>query len=43
MALIKGGPDRMGETVTIPLEGHPIRAKIVEPKFYDPSGSKTDG
>ncbi len=43
MALVKGGPDRMGETVTIPLEGHPIRATIVEPKFYDPSGSKKDG
>ncbi|MEL6794952.1 MAG: glycine cleavage T C-terminal barrel domain-containing protein, partial [Pseudomonadota bacterium] len=41
MALIVNGPDRMGETIAIPVEGGDvIRAKIVDPVFYDPEGEK---
>ncbi len=40
MALIQNGRARMGETVSFPLEGKIIRAKIVDPVFYDKEGTK---
>ena len=41
MALIRGGQSRMGETLTFPVaEGEPIRAKIVDPVFYDREGER---
>ena len=44
MALVKGGRQRMGETVYAPLaNGRVIKATITEPLFYDKEGRKVDG
>ncbi len=43
MGLIEHGPDRMGETIDFPaLDGAvtPVRAKIVDPVFFDKTGEK---
>ena len=41
MALIENGRARMGETISFPLEGNKVmRAKIVDPVFYDKEGAK---
>ncbi len=43
MALVKGGRERMGDTLYAPLaDGRVIKATITEPVFYDKSGSKAD-
>jgi len=43
MALVKGGHQRMGETVYAPLaNGRVIKATITEPVFYDKEGTKPD-
>ncbi|HCQ64422.1 MAG TPA: sarcosine oxidase subunit alpha family protein, partial [Rhodobacteraceae bacterium] len=43
MALIKHGPDRMGEVVDVPrIGGEVVRAKIVAPCFYDKEGMRQD-
>jgi sarcosine oxidase subunit alpha len=44
MALVRRGPERMGETVEVPTLGGPaIRARIVSPVFYDPEGARARG
>jgi sarcosine oxidase subunit alpha len=43
LALIKGGRDRIGETVVAPLGDHLIEATITEPVFYDKEGARRDG
>ncbi len=43
MALVKNGRNRMGDTVFVPLADRTIRAKVVEPKFYDLEGKRIDG
>jgi len=43
LALIKNGRNRLGETVHVPLEGRVIRAKVTEPRFFDPEGKRLDG
>jgi sarcosine oxidase subunit alpha len=40
MALIQNGRGRMGETLSFPLEGKVVKAKIVDPVFYDKEGSR---
>jgi len=41
MGLVKHGPDRMGEVIDFPVVGGAvIKAKIVDPVFYDPEGEK---
>jgi len=41
MGLVLNGPDRMGEILEFPkVEGAVMRAKIVEPVFYDKDGEK---
>ena len=41
MALIQNGRARMGETLSFPVEGGKvIRAKIVDPVFYDKEGAR---
>jgi sarcosine oxidase subunit alpha len=40
MALIQDGRSRMGETLSFPLEGKVVRAKIVDTVFYDKEGSR---
>ena len=45
MALLKGGLNRKGQTVYIPmLDGQePIKAKIVDPIFFDKEGARLHG
>ncbi|MGF6753262.1 sarcosine oxidase subunit alpha family protein [Paraburkholderia sp. GAS42] len=39
LAVVKGGLDKMGQDVTIPLAGgKQVNAKIASPVFYDPEG-----
>ena len=40
MALIENGRARMGETILFPLEGQLMRARIVDPVFYDKEGAR---
>ena len=41
LALVKGGRDRLGDTVYIPrLDGRVVKAKITSPVFYDPQGDR---
>jgi sarcosine oxidase subunit alpha len=41
MAVVKGGLDKIGETVTIPLSsGKQIAAKITSSVFYDSEGAR---
>ncbi|WP_010138834.1 glycine cleavage T C-terminal barrel domain-containing protein, partial [Oceanicola sp. S124] len=43
MALLKHGPDRMGEVVQVTkLGAEPVLAKVVDPVFYDKDGEKQD-
>ncbi len=43
MGLIARGPERMGEVVTFPkLDGGEVKARIVDPVFYDKAGEKQD-
>jgi sarcosine oxidase subunit alpha len=43
LALVKNGRNRMGDTVFVPLVDRTIRAKVTEPKFFDPEGKRIDG
>ncbi len=41
MGLVLNGPDRMGEVISFPLlDGSDVKAKIVDPVFYDKDGEK---
>jgi sarcosine oxidase subunit alpha len=40
MALIDNGRSRMGETIVFPLAGKVVRARIVDPVFYDKEGGR---
>ena len=40
LALIRGGRQRMGERVFVPLEDRTIGATITAPRFYDPEGER---
>ncbi len=43
LALIKSGRSRIGQTVSLPLEDKVVRAKIVDPVFFDPEGERLRG
>jgi sarcosine oxidase, subunit alpha len=44
MALIENGRARMGETLSFPLgDGKVVKAKIVDPVFYDKEGARQNG
>jgi heterotetrameric sarcosine oxidase alpha subunit len=45
LALLAGGIARKGETVTAaaPLDGMFVRARVVDPMFYDPAGERLHG
>jgi sarcosine oxidase subunit alpha len=44
LALLAGGRGRLGDTVTLPLEGgRAAKAKVVAPVFYDPEGARLHG
>ena len=40
MALIFNGRARMGETLSFSLDGKVVKAKVVEPVFYDKEGAR---
>lgn len=40
MGLIKGGADRLGEVLDFAVEGQIIKAKVVDPVFYDKEGAR---
>ena len=42
MALVKGGPKRLGETLSIPLAGKTVRAVVTEPRFFDLEGERAN-
>jgi len=44
MGLVLNGPDRMGEVLEFPrLDGTVMKARIVDPVFYDKDGEKQNG
>ena len=43
MGLIRNGQARMGETISFPLEDKVVKAKIVDPVFYDKEGTRQNG
>ena len=40
MALVRNGRERMGETLSFPLPDKVVRAKVVQPVFYDREGKR---
>jgi len=40
LALVRGGQQRHGERVYIPLEGRTVSATMTAPRFFDPDGEK---
>jgi sarcosine oxidase subunit alpha len=40
LALIKGGRQRHGERIFVPLEDRTVSATITAPRFFDPDGER---
>jgi sarcosine oxidase subunit alpha len=40
---VKGGRDRIGETVHVPVDGVLVPAEIAEPVVFDKEGARRDG
>lgn len=44
MGLVAHGPERMGEVLEFPVPGSTaVRARIVDPVFYDKEGARANG
>ncbi|AXK36349.1 FAD-dependent oxidoreductase [Streptomyces armeniacus] len=43
LALVRGGRERIGGTVHVPLGDRTVAAEVTEPVFYDREGSRRDG
>jgi len=44
MGLVRHGPERMGEVLEFPVKGaEAVRARIVDPVFYDKEGTRANG
>lgn len=43
LALVKGGRDRLGQTVLAPLGGRTVAATVTDPVLYDKEGARRDG
>jgi sarcosine oxidase subunit alpha len=43
LALVRGGRERIGETLHAPLSSGTIEAQVVTPNFYDTEGKRRDG
>ena len=43
MALVEGGRGRMGKLLYVPMPGHTIAVRVVEPVFHDKAGARLDG
>ena len=40
---MKGGRDRIGETVHVPVDGLLVPAAVAEPVVFDKEGARRDG
>ena len=43
LALVDGGRERHGESVIVPLERVVMSARVTEPRFFDPDGTRAHG
>ncbi|MGW1679314.1 2Fe-2S iron-sulfur cluster-binding protein [Saccharopolyspora sp. NPDC002376] len=43
MALVRGGRQRIGEVLHVPVDGRSIPVEVTEPVFYDLEGARRDG
>jgi sarcosine oxidase subunit alpha len=43
LGLLERGLRRRGQTVTVFDNGHSLKARVVEPVFYDPKGERLNG
>ncbi|MBA8824025.1 sarcosine oxidase subunit alpha [Saccharopolyspora lacisalsi] len=43
LAVVKGGRDRVGETLYSPVGDRPVPVTVTEPVFYDKEGARRDG
>lgn len=40
LGMVKGGRNRIGETLHVPMPGETIAVNLAQPQFYDPSGAR---
>ena len=43
LALVKGGRDRIGETLYVPMGEQVVAVTVAGPVLYDPEGTRRDG
>ena len=43
LALVKGGRDRIGDTLYVPMGDQVVAVTVAEPVLYDPEGTRRDG
>ncbi|MDN3024094.1 2Fe-2S iron-sulfur cluster-binding protein [Streptomyces sp. S.PB5] len=43
LALLRGGTERLGETLYVPLEGRTVAVTVTDPVVFDKEGSRRDG
>jgi sarcosine oxidase subunit alpha len=43
LALVKGGRDRVGQTLHVPLRDRTVPVRVTAPVLYDEEGSRRDG
>ena len=43
MAMIRGGRNRMGQTLYAPMPDNNIEVTVTEPVFFDPEGERLNG
>ena len=43
LALVEGGRRRHGDKVMVPLEREVVPARVTEPRFFDPEGTRAHG
>jgi sarcosine oxidase subunit alpha len=43
LALVRGGRDRLGERLYVPVDGVPVPVEVAGPVLYDPQGARRDG
>jgi sarcosine oxidase subunit alpha len=43
LALVKGGRDRMGQTLHAPLADRTVEVLVTDPVLFDKEGSRRDG
>jgi sarcosine oxidase subunit alpha len=43
LALVRGGRDRIGQTLHVPVGGTTVPVEVTSPVFVDPEGTRRDG